>query len=207
MIRVWTILAPVFLVVMAGRADAQANPDSVRHADDCRLAAQTLSTGNPSPNMSWAVQLIPSCGDHGVVGTSIAAALMRLRFSSDTAQLLPVSYATFGLVDGSVFSAAFAISADTTASPTARAVNLVILLTQLQPDQDVSFAELLPATLSETTRCPSSLVNDVRVGVGPIPLPADAKAKAATLAQSLQNDASLPILVRVAARCVVQGAK
>jgi hypothetical protein len=157
--------------------------------------------------MSWAVQLIPSCGDHGVVGTSIAAALMRLRFSSDTGLLLSLNNATFGFVDGTLYSAALAVSADRSASPTARAVNLLILVTQLHPDHEILFAELLSATLSETTRCPSSLVNDVRVSVGPVSLPADAKTKAATLARSLQNDASLPTMVRVAARCVVQGAK
>jgi hypothetical protein len=200
-------LAFLLAIAIGSRAiGAQADPDSV-HRIDCRLAAPIVATGVPAAKMPWALQLLPSCGDHGNIGTPIAAALMRSRFSSDTGLLLSLNNATFGFVDGTLYSAALAVSADRSASPTARAVNLLILVTQLHPDQEILFAELLSATLSETTRCPSSLVNDVRVSVGPVSLPADAKTKAATLARSLQNDASLPILVRVAARCVVQGAK
>jgi hypothetical protein len=157
--------------------------------------------------MQWALQVIPSCGDQGVVGTSIAAALTRLRSSSDTGQLLPLKTATFGFVDGSVYSAALAISADASASPTARTVNLLILLMQLRPTLDVTWADLLSATLSETERCPSGLLNDLRVGVGPMPLPADATTQASTLANSVQSNASLPTMVRVAARCVVEGVR
>ena len=183
---------------------AQADPDSA-HRVDCRIAAQVLSTGN-SGNMRWAIREIPSCGDHGNIGTLIAAALMRSRYSSDTVLLLSLKKATFGFVDGSIYSAAISIAADGSASPTARAVNLLIVLTQLQRDAYVSYAALLSATMSETEFCPGGTTYDVPHFTGPLPLPADAKSQALALAQSLQSDASLPTLVRVAARCVVQGA-
>jgi hypothetical protein len=203
-----TVRALIVLLAIAASArigHAQANPDSVHHRNDCRLAAQTVSTGNPAPKMDWAVQVIRSCGDQGTMGTSIAAALTRLRASSDTGQLLPLRTATFGFVDGSIYSAAITIAADGTASPTARAVNLLIVLTQLRPDAYVSFAELLSATMSETEPCPRGITSDVPNLIGPTPLPGDAKTQAVALAQGLRNNASLPILVRVAARCVVEG--
>ena len=136
--RILRSLVFVLAIAIGSHAiGAQANPDSVRHATDCRLAAQVLSTGDPAAKMHWAIGAIPSCGDHGNIGTPIAAALMRLRFSSDTGLLLSLNNATFGFVDGTLYSAAFAVSAHGSASPTARAVNLLILVTQLQPDRDI----------------------------------------------------------------------
>jgi hypothetical protein len=190
----------------ADNGAARAIPDSVRRRNDCRLAAQTVSTGNPAAKMQWALQLIPSCGDQGNIGTPIAAALTRLRASSDTGQLLALRNATFGFVDGSIYSAAMSIATDDSASPTARAVNLLIVLTQVQRDAYVPYAALLSATMSETEFCPGGTTYDVPHLAGPVPLPPDAKTQALALAQRLQRNASLPTLVRVAARCVVQGA-
>jgi hypothetical protein len=184
---------------------AQADPDSA-HRIGCRFAAQVLTTGDPTPKMQWAVQVIPSCGDQGNIGTPIAAALTRLRASSDTGQLLPLRNATFGFVDGSVYSAAMSIATDDSASPTARAVNLLIVLTQVRRDAYVPYAALLSATMSETEFCPGGTTYDVPHLAGPVPLPPDAKTQALALAQRLQRNASLPTLIRVAARCVVQGA-
>jgi hypothetical protein len=202
MIRLKTMIASAFLIGLAGRAAAQANPDSVQHVNDCRLAAQTLSRGNPAPTMQWSLSVIRSCGDHGVVGTSFAAALTRLRTSSDTGQLLPLARATLGLVDGNVYAAAFAVAGDGSASATARAVSLVLVLTQVQPDAVVFFTQL--ASTPDAEFCPWGIRSGVRVIAGPAPLPGDAKTKALALAQSFQNDASAAALVRGAARCVSQ---
>jgi hypothetical protein len=202
MIRLKTMIASALLIGLAGRAAAQTNPDSVHHMTDCRLAAQTLSTGNPAPKMQWSLSVIWSCGDHGVVGTSIAAALTRLRTSSDTGQLLPLARATLGLVDGDVYAAAFAVAGDGSASATARAVSLLLVLTQVQPEDVVFFAQL--ASTPDAEFCPRGIRSGVRVIVDPVPLPGDAKTKVSALAQSIQNDASAGALVRGAARCVTQ---
>jgi hypothetical protein len=202
MIRLKTMIASALLIGLAGRLAAQANPDSVHHVNDCRLAAQTLSTGNPAPKMQWSLSVIWSCGDHGVVGTSIAAALTRLRTSSDTGQLLPLARATLGLVDGDVYAAAFAVAGDGSASATARAVSLLLVLTQVQPEDVVFFAQL--ASTPDAEFCPRGIRSGVRVIVDPVPLPGDAKTKVSALAQSIQNDASAGALVRGAARCVTQ---
>ncbi len=58
--------------------------------------------------------------------------------------------------------------------------------------------------MSDTEFCPGGITSDVPHLTGPVPLPADAKTHALTLAQSLESNASLPTLVRAAARCVVQ---
>ncbi len=197
------LLALLVLTVSTRALSAQGHPDLVHHRNDCRLAAQTISTGNPAPKMQWALQLIASCGDQGAVGSTVAAALTRLRTSNDTAQLLPLARATFGLVDGSVFSAALTVSGDGSASVTARAVSLLLLLTQLQPDADVSFGKLLATSATES--CPRTIISDVPKIAGPVALPADAKGRALALAQSLQNTVGAPVLVRSAARCVVEG--
>jgi hypothetical protein len=152
--------------------------------------------------MQWSLSVIRSCGDHGVVGTSFAAALTRLRTSSDTGQLLPLARATLGLVDGNVYAAAFAVAGDGSASATARAVSLLLVLTQVQPDAVVFFTQL--ASTPDAEFCPWGIRSGVRVIAGPAPLPGDAKTKALALAQSFQNDASAAALVRGAARCVSQ---
>ncbi len=52
-------LAFVLAIAVAARAiGAQADPDSA-HRIGCRLAAQTLLTGNPDPKMNWAIRAIP----------------------------------------------------------------------------------------------------------------------------------------------------
>ena len=196
------LIGVLALALVARTVSAQASPDSVHHRNDCRLAAQTLATGDPAPKTAWALQVIRSCGDQGSIGTTIAAALSRLRFSSDTGQLLPLWNATFGYVDGAVYSAALAVAADASASPTARAVNLLTVLTQLQPDAYVTFQGLFAPTAND--RCQIGHTYDVPNLKGPIALPPDAATQASSLAGRIQSDPNAPALVRAAATCLAQ---
>ena len=45
---------------------AQADPDSVKLRNDCRLARQVLESGQPSPHRTDALSLIPLCGQDAV---------------------------------------------------------------------------------------------------------------------------------------------
>jgi hypothetical protein len=183
-------------------AFAQATPVSAQHADDCRAAGQTLSTGDPASKVEWALQAIRGCGDQGTMGTSIAAAITRLRFSADTAQLMALRTATFGFVDGAVYAAALEVAADGSASPPARAVDLLIAITQLDRDVYVSYQDL--RTVSDTVGCQLGITYDVPKLVGLTPLPAHADVLASNLANKILSDRSAPQLVRAAATCLAQ---
>lgn len=50
-------------IVLGRPLHGQANPDSIKLRNDCRLASQTLLSGRPGPHEQWALHLIQSCGD------------------------------------------------------------------------------------------------------------------------------------------------
>lgn len=55
-------LCATLIVLLGSRLTAQANPDSVKMRNDCRLAEQSLQTGHPSPDRKDALTTIGLCG-------------------------------------------------------------------------------------------------------------------------------------------------
>jgi hypothetical protein len=62
----------VVFCALGSAAAAQEVSDGVRLRNDCRLAAQVLTTGHPAPQRLWALQTIGNCRDHS--GTAVPAA-------------------------------------------------------------------------------------------------------------------------------------
>lgn len=192
--------AAVALALPLAPLGAQANPDSVELRNDCRLAVQTIRTGEPGPKVQWAWDLIPACPESGAAS---AAALRRLRHDPDTAHFAPVQVVGFNVRDGELFAAALEVAGDRGATNVAREASFIILVYQLMVDRDVAFAELSQADL--TSGCPLGSVDDRGVPVTLTPLPADAAVRAGALASVVAENAQEPAVVRIAADCITQG--
>lgn len=199
--------ALVSLLVLAGAAapaQGQANPDSVKLRNDCRLATQVLQTGHPATHFQWATAVIHRCGADAVAAANVAA-LNRLRTSYDTAALAQVWNQLQYVRDARIYRAMMEIAQDPGASERARMKALVWLLRLRRPDQF--------ATLDEVTGGFDAEGN-VRGGCGRYsrlagtapsehgePLPSNFEAEITELGRAVSSDTSQPLDVRTAARC------
>jgi hypothetical protein len=175
---------------------AQANPDSIHHRNDCRLAEQALSTGHPAPREEWALGVVWNCRDAGPV---LAAALTGARASSDSAYLNALTAPLIRLRDGYVFAAALALAGDRSASLHARAAAIRALMYAVRPGGYVD-----PAALSNPravncfgTPSPHSEV------VNGAPLPSDYLEQARALMSRVTGEQSEPEGIRHAATCAM----
>lgn len=126
--------------VIPACASAQANPDSVHHRNDCRLAAQVLRTGEPSTKTEWAWTTAQTCQRIGAAG---AAALQRLRASSDTASLESLVTLSRRLADDDLLGAALEVASDAAATPAARVAALAVILYQVTDHTGAEYRDLL----------------------------------------------------------------
>ena len=65
-------LAGALALLLSSTAQGQANPDSIKLRDDCRLAEQVLSTGQPATHRQDALSIIGHCGREGIPATIAA---------------------------------------------------------------------------------------------------------------------------------------
>lgn len=112
----------------------------VHHRNDCRLAHQVLTHGQPAVRRAWALEVAPGCGALG--GQALAAALEELRNASAGAELEAVVYAASRLTDATVFQAALRLGSDAGAGPDARVAAWRVVQYQLVPG---SYDEPAPA--------------------------------------------------------------
>jgi hypothetical protein len=197
-------MVSLLVLAVVAPAHGQANPDSVKLRNDCRLAAQVLRTGHPATHFQWATAVIHYCGPDAVAAANVAA-LNRLRSSSDTAALAQVWNQLQYVRDARIYRAMVDIAQDRGASERARVKALVWLLRLRRPDQF--------ATLEEVTGGFDANGN-VRGGCGRYshlagtfpfehgePLPSNFEAEISELGRAVSSDASQPLAVRTAARC------
>lgn len=112
--------------------------DSVHHSNDCRLAEQVLSTGNPKPNYDWALELIVSCGP----GAADVVAALWKRPPADTAGLFKLFIASSRFRDGRIYNAANAVVADRSKPDLVRLTALGVLASFAQPGVVLDFKNL-----------------------------------------------------------------
>jgi hypothetical protein len=173
---------------------AQANPDSIRLRNDCRLAEQVLATGHPAPREKWALGVIWNCRD---AGATMATALRAASTSSDTAYLNALTEPFIRLRDGAVFAAAVSVAQNPGATPPARVAAVRTLMYAVQPGGYVALAALSnPHTLFcfETPSPHSEVLNGT-------PLPADYVQQVRTLFYRIEHDSAESQELRRAAHC------
>lgn len=124
----------VWLVFLLGigipvAAQGQADPDSVKLRNDCRFAAQVLSTGHPSPHMDEALTTISSCGKEAV------SPLLNMWDGdlSSRDDLLPLVMATRRLVAPALADRLFEIMGDPASPLDKRLASILVLVTWADP--------------------------------------------------------------------------
>jgi hypothetical protein len=199
-------------VVLAGPLLAQGASDSARLRNDCRLAVQIFTRGQPAPQEEWAWTVIQQCGAEG--GVALASALRNARSSTDVDYLDRLAGRARWLRDGAVFSAAIDVTADRGASVPARLRAIIVLLytTRLAEDHirgiPLSYQDLL-SPFDERSGLPHPTCGMGRTSAGEVrpyegaPLPADYKDQIRTVGKDIFGDTTEPTDVRSAAFCLL----
>jgi hypothetical protein len=101
--------AALSLVPLESRAQDQgANPLMVKHRNDCRLAAQILTTGHPHTKRDWARGYIANCENEGV-----PAIVQEWRnVPSDTAAVVQLMRASTSIRDMRIYEQARSVAVD-----------------------------------------------------------------------------------------------
>jgi hypothetical protein len=192
------------LATWAAPAHGQANPDSVKLRNDCRLANQVLATGHPATHVQWATAVIHYCGADAVAAAN-RAALTRLRSSSDTVELAQIWNQLQYVRDARIYRMMMDIAQDPGASEFARVKALVWLLRLRRPDQFATLAEVTGGFDSEGNVRGGCGRYSRLAGTSPFehgePLPSNFEAEISELGRRVSSDPSQPLGVRTAARC------
>ena len=203
--RALILFALAGIAVSVGNASAQADADSVKHRNDCRLAEQVIATGNPRPHRAWAGTVIRTCGAEAFTRATTSG-LQRLRTSSDTTALRDVWGRALLYVNSQrAFDLGLEIAADRSASTEARVFAIMGVLRMLRPNEGIDIP-----TLTRTDRtgshyryswCSDGQTAGVRQKVVGSPVDANARSRVREVGRSIVNDASNPATVRAAAYC------
>jgi len=175
---------------------AQANPDSVHHRNNCRLAEQVLSTGHPAPREEWALGIVWNCRDAGPV---LATRLTDARASTDSAYLNALTAPLIQIRDGQVFAAGLALAGDRAASLPARVAAIRAVMYAVRPGGYVNPAALADPRAVNCFGTPSPH-SEVLNGA---PLPSDYLDQARALMSRIASDHSEAEGIRHAAQCAV----
>ena len=119
-------------------AQRPSEKDDVQLRNDCRLAAQVLTTGHPDPHYEWARDVIGKCDVSG--GPALAALWQSL--SPDTAELKHVVYTTARLRDARVLAALVSVAGDAARPVEVRLSSLRVLASYFKPGAYVTLGDL-----------------------------------------------------------------
>jgi hypothetical protein len=188
------------IALVATPLSGQANPDSVKLRNDCRLAEQVLTTGEPGPQRTEALKIIGLCGGE-------ATPTLVLLWSSagdDRAEVELLVTATRAFVAAPVVDALFSTLTPAGRPLNARVAALLVLLTYADPSVLPGF----DAFVGDSTRLLRSFYGHIDhpfpvVGRESLPQPVTDRLRTAlqTIAAS-DPDARM----RVAARVALQNA-
>jgi hypothetical protein len=183
---------------------AQAEPDSIRRRNNCRLALQVIETGNPQPRQEWALQYIPFCAP-GERAMAYLARIRQLRQSSSVVNLrraMPLGV----FRDAALFEAVADLAQDRTASTTARIVALMELSALVGDRYSFPVFEGFSSGLNERglprRSCARTNAHPRGREDGATPLPADYAPRVAAIADRIATDEAEPSEIRSAASCV-----
>jgi hypothetical protein len=200
--RLMPIVIALCVVVVSKPANAQANPDSVKLRNDCRLAAQVLRTGNPAPHLEWARVTIRSC-EFDQWADAAASAIRRARGSTDARELAAEWRFLWMVRDAVLFDAVRGIASDHTASLPSRLWALRTLATYIDPEGIYgALTEAVSGGSGGRPACISNRAAGITASFDGRPLAPDFADQARRTARTIMEDESeLPVL-RSAALCV-----
>lgn len=197
MVRILIIGAALLLPL---GLQAQASPDSIKHGNDCRLAAQIVTTGRPAVKLDWALQIISECPG---AANDLSRALSDARASADTVLLKRLTAPTDWLIDGRIVETAVAILLDPGASPQARVFAVRPLIWSLTPGGQLEYGHLVDLDGDGRRSCGGtgpSFHGSVTSGE---PLPAGWVERLRGVAQAIRDNPYEPLAVRQAVGCLL----
>jgi hypothetical protein len=205
--RILILLAAAILAGSPRSAAAQANPDSVRHRNQCRLASQVLLTGAPAPHKNWAWTYIDSCSPAERVSV-YTHAVQQARATSDLPELHRAIMPIVWFRDGQLFDEVMELAADASATVPARIVAFVALASLRNPQAAPSYTRFIGATTEvngvPVAQCSGRRAHTPEFVTGPSPLPDDYRERIDAVALQVSRDPSQPRDVRSAAACTEQ---
>jgi hypothetical protein len=127
-----TTALPFKLALAQGNAEKWSDYRDVHHRNDCRLAHQVLTHGQPEVKREWALSIVSGCGPLG--GEAIAHLLREHRSDIERRPELErvVTQAT-KFRDRAIYEAALEIAVDPSAGEVGRVQALRALYNQLRP--------------------------------------------------------------------------
>lgn len=134
------VLCTLVATLLPLMASGQANPDSVKNRNDCRLAVQVVTTGHPAVKTDWAMAFVRDCPD---LPSALARSIRELRSSRDTGVLDRLTAPADWLRDGSVYGAAYEVLQDRMASPEARVFAIRVLMWAYLPGLELNYSHLV----------------------------------------------------------------
>lgn len=162
-----------------------ADPDSVKHRNDCRLAEQVLVTGHPKPHRDWALQIIGSCG----LGAADAIAAAWKNPPSDTLNLSTLFLASSRYRDGQIYDAVMRVVQDRTRPDLVRVAALGVLASYAQPRVMVDLRRLVRVASGPFVWQNAFLrIGHELAKEGLVPLPQDVQSRVYHLVNDLASD-------------------
>jgi hypothetical protein len=194
MFRVFTLALGVFLLTLPRSAKAQAEPDSVKHRNNCRLAAQILATGEPAIHTQWALDQSWRCPE---TAEALSQRLRAAAGSRDTAALNAITAPAIELRDGRLFEAALAVASDQGATVEARIFAIRTLIHSMRPGGLITYDGLADRE-GDCYGGGPSVHQQITAGS---PLPSDYVERVHTLGRQLMSNTAAPPSIRHAGMC------
>lgn len=192
-------LAIISVVSIAGADVSNGNAQVDKQEHNCKRATQIVEKGKPDKKEEWAWATVVGCGAAG--GIAAHDAWVQTRAETDTSQLEALYSRLWSFRDAALFDAARSIMTDASASPQSRVYSAMLLLVQVFDDRNPAYKYFINTGTYGV--CRIAIVYD-RVIVTGSALPADARQQLRAVAQAILSNASAPIIVQSAARCVDQ---
>ena len=200
--RRWWLFATASLAITAlpGCASAQ-HGDSVsfkaKHAADCRLASQVLTTAEPDPKHAWAMRQISLCADEG------PQALARLWSipPSDASRLDELLRTTRRVRDQRILTSLISSAQSMQTPPEARIAALVLVATYAWPSFDYPWRVALDTAAINAGRGQGrGIISDGFALIGASPPSADAPDLARAAVTKASTDDQDPRIRDAASR-------
>ena len=188
-------LAVVMFAAGAALLSAQrVNPGEIQHRNNCRLADQVLTLGQPANRREWALQYMGSCADEG---GDVILGLWNSPPSSDL-ELQALYYASIQVADERIFDVAFTVAQDPVAPAPLRLAALGTLVTYVRPDMGLNLdgrSRLEGVPPLQWSSVWGTIDHPVLVE-GEVSLASDAYIRILELVQEFAGDGDAPALLR-----------
>lgn len=189
-------LALVVLMAGAGPLSAQQDPVEVQRRNNCRLAEQILTLGQPANKRAWALHRIGSCPQ----AVDVLPALWASPPTGE-GEIQQLYYASLHAKDPAVFDIALGVARDPAAPDLVRLAAFGTVVSYIRPSLILSLTDRAPfeGIPSVEWHVPWGTLSHPVHTEGEVNLPAGAAEAMLSLVQDLRADEDAPSLLRDAA--------